>query len=115
MLVRLKTSEEELSVGGTLFGRDHPRLVEVDGIEVDTIPQGRILFVRNDDTPGVVGRLGTLVGACSVNIARMSVGRKPGSSRAVMLLEVEKEIPEETLGEIRKVPGVRDARPLNLS
>ena len=91
MLVRLKTSEEELSLGGTLFGRNHLRLVEVDGIEVDTILQGNILYVKNDDTPGVVGHLGTLLGERSVNIARMTVGRKPGSGRAVMLLEVEGE------------------------
>jgi D-3-phosphoglycerate dehydrogenase len=115
MLVRLKTSDEELSLGGTLFGRNHLRLVEVDGIEVDTIPQGRILYVKNDDTPGVIGRLGTLLGERSVNIARMTVGRKPGSNRAVMLLEVETEIPKETLDEILKVTGVRDARALNLS
>jgi D-3-phosphoglycerate dehydrogenase len=115
MLVRLKTGEEELSLGGTLFGGDHLRLVEVDGIEVDTIPQGRILFVKNDDTPGVVGHLGTLLGETAVNIARMTVGRKPGSNRALMLLEVDAEIPEGTLAAIRKVPGVRDARALNLA
>jgi D-3-phosphoglycerate dehydrogenase len=115
MLVRLKTGEGELSVGGTLFGRNHLRLVEVDGVEVDTIPQGRILYVKNDDTPGVVGHLGTLLGERSVNIARMTVGRKPGSGRAVMLLEVEGEVKEEVLAEILKVPGVREARALDLT
>lgn len=115
MLIRLKTSDDDFSVGGTLFGRNHLRLVEVDGIEVDTIPQGRILYVKNDDTPGVVGHLGTLLGERSVNIARMTVGRKPGSSRAVMLLEVDNVIPEDALAEILKVPGVRDVRFLNLS
>jgi D-3-phosphoglycerate dehydrogenase len=115
MLVRLKTGDGELSVGGTLFGRNHLRLVEVDGVEVDTIPQGRILYVKNDDTPGVVGHLGTLLGARSVNIARMTVGRKPGSGRAVMLLEVEGEVPEGVLAEILKVQGVRDVRSLDLT
>jgi D-3-phosphoglycerate dehydrogenase len=114
MAVRLKTSECDLSVAGTLFGRSLPRLVDVDGVEVDAIPQGRLLMVRNDDTPGVVGHLGTLLGARAINIARMTVGRKPGSGRAVMLIEVDNEVPPDVLAEVRAVPGVREARSINL-
>ena len=53
--LRLKTSEEDLSVAGTVFGGAHLRLVDVDGVEVDTIPHGNVLLVRNEDTPGIVG------------------------------------------------------------
>ena len=52
MALRLKTSERDCSVAGTLFGRNHLRLVDVDGVEVDAIPQGHLLLVKNDDTPG---------------------------------------------------------------
>jgi D-3-phosphoglycerate dehydrogenase / 2-oxoglutarate reductase len=114
MAVRLKTSECDLSVAGTLFGRSLPRLVDVDGVEVDAIPQGRLLMVRNDDTPGVVGHIGTLLGARAINIARMTVGRKPGSGRAVMLIEVDNEVPPDVLAEVRAIPGVREARSINL-
>jgi D-3-phosphoglycerate dehydrogenase len=114
MAVRLKTSECDLSVAGTLFGRSLPRLVDVDGVEVDAIPQGRLLMVRNDDTPGVVGHLGTLLGARAINIARMTVGRKPGSGRAVMLIEVDNDVPPDVLAEVRAIPGVREARSINL-
>jgi D-3-phosphoglycerate dehydrogenase len=115
MAVRLKTSDHDLSVAGTLFGRNHLRLVDVDGVEVDAIPQGNLLIVKNDDTPGVIGQIGTLLGKRSVNIARMSVGRKPGSGRAVMLIEVDNEVPTETMDEVRKIAGVRDARSIKLS
>jgi D-3-phosphoglycerate dehydrogenase len=114
MVLRLKTSDSDVSVAGTLFGRSHPRLVDVDGVEVDAIPQGHVLLVKNDDTPGVVGHLGTLLGARAINIARMTVGRKPGSGRAVMLIEVDHEIAPETLDEVRGVAGVREARALRL-
>jgi D-3-phosphoglycerate dehydrogenase len=114
MVVRLKTSECDLSVAGTLFGRSLPRLVDVDGVEVDAIPQGRLLMVRNDDTPGVVGHIGTLLGERSINIARMTVGRKPGSGRAVMLIEVDNDVPSEVLAEVKRIPGVREARSINL-
>lgn len=114
MVVRLKTSECDLSVAGTLFGRNLPRLVDVDGVEVDAIPQGRLLMVRNEDTPGVVGHIGTLLGARAINIARMTVGRKPGSGRAVMLIEVDNDVPPEVLAEVKRIPGVREARSINL-
>ena len=114
MGVRLKTGEADLSVAGTLFGRNQLRLVDVDGVEVDAIPQGHVLYVKNDDTPGVVGHIGTLLGRRSINIARMTVGRKPGSGRAVMLIEVDNEVPREALAELRGVPGIRDARAIRL-
>jgi D-3-phosphoglycerate dehydrogenase len=114
MGVRLKTGEADLSVAGTLFGRNHLRLVDVDGVEVDAIPQGHVLYVKNDDTPGVVGHIGTLLGKVSVNIARMTVGRKPGSGRAVMLIEVDNEVPAAALQELRSMAGIRDARAIRL-
>jgi D-3-phosphoglycerate dehydrogenase len=113
--LRLKTADAELSVAGTLFGRDHLRLVDVDGVELDAIPQGHLLLVKNEDRPGVVGHIGTLLGKRQVNIARMSVGRKPGSARAVMLLEVDHEVPAEVLAEVSAMDGVRDARAVRLS
>ena len=112
--LRLKTSEDDLSVAGTVFGGAHLRLVDVDGVEVDTIPQGNVLMVRNEDTPGTVGRVGTVLGAHGVNIARMGLGRKPGSGRAIMLIEVDSEIQAAALAELAKMPGIREARFLKL-
>ena len=114
MVLRLKTSDSDVSVAGTLFGRSHLRLVDLDGVEVDAIPQGHLLLVKNDDTPGVVGHLGTLLGERAINIARMTVGRKPGSGRAVMLIEVDQEVSADAVGAVRRVPGVRDARAVRL-
>jgi D-3-phosphoglycerate dehydrogenase / 2-oxoglutarate reductase len=112
--LRLKTSEEDLSVAGTVFGGGHLRLVDVDGVEVDTIPQGNVLVVRNEDTPGIVGRVGTVLGTLGINIARMGLGRKPGSGRAIMLIEVDSEVPATALAELARVPGIREARFLKL-
>jgi D-3-phosphoglycerate dehydrogenase / 2-oxoglutarate reductase len=112
--LRLKTSEQDFSVSGTVFGGAHMRLVDVDGVEVDTIPKGNLLLVRNEDTPGTVGRVGTVLGAHGVNIARMGLGRKPGSGRAIMLIEVDSEVPAAALAELCGMPGVREARFLKL-
>jgi D-3-phosphoglycerate dehydrogenase len=114
MVLRLKTAEEDVSVAGTLFGPNHLRLVDVDGVEVDAIPQGSLLYVKNDDTPGVVGHIGTVLGESGINIARMTVGRKPGSGRAVMLIEVDSEAPPAVLEALRGLAGIRDARGIRL-
>jgi D-3-phosphoglycerate dehydrogenase len=113
MGVRLKTSAGELAVAGMLFG-DQLRLVEMDGIEVDAVLQGHLLVIKNDDTPGVVGRIGTKLGEHAVNIARMNVGRRPGNGRAIMLIEVDANIPEAVLKALLKIEGVREARAITL-
>jgi D-3-phosphoglycerate dehydrogenase len=112
--IRLKTSEETFSVAGTLLGGTHQRLVDLDGVEIDAVPRGNLLMVRNDDTPGTVGRVGALLGRHGVNIARMSLGRKPGSGRAIMLIEVDTEAPPAVLEELPRTPGIREARFLRL-
>lgn len=114
MGVRLKTSSGELEVAGTLFGQTQLRLVEIDGIEVDAILQGHLLVIKNDDTPGVVGRIGTKLGEHGINIARMNVGRRPGSGRAIMLIEVDAVVPVDILAGLVKVEGVREARGIAL-
>jgi D-3-phosphoglycerate dehydrogenase len=114
LALRLKTSQSEVSVAGTVFGRNHPRLVDVDGVEVDVIPQGHMLLVKNEDTPGIIGHVGTLLGDRAINIARMNVGRKPGSGRALMLIEVDGEVPAGVLAEVLAISGVRDARSVSL-
>jgi D-3-phosphoglycerate dehydrogenase len=112
--IQVVTEKGERSVAGTIFGGNHTRLVELDGVEVDAIPQGNILIVRNDDTPGVVGSIGTLLGARSINIARMTVGRKAGSKEALMLIEVDCEVPVPVVAEVGALVGVRLARAVSL-
>ena len=114
MALRLKTADTDLSIAGTLFGRDHLRLVEIDGVELDAIPRGHLLYVKNEDQPGVIGEMGSVLGRRDINIARMTVGRKPGSRRAVMILEVDSEVPAEALPELTKVSGVREVRAIAL-
>ncbi|MEO8362229.1 MAG: NAD(P)-dependent oxidoreductase, partial [Vicinamibacteria bacterium] len=114
MSVRLKTSAGELAVAGTLFGETQLRLVEIDGVEVDAVLEGHLVIIRNDDTPGVVGRIGTKLGEHEVNIARMNVGRKPGTGRAIMLIEVDANVPDNVIAELLKIEGVREAKAITL-
>jgi D-3-phosphoglycerate dehydrogenase len=110
MVLKLKGSGAELVVAGTVFGRNHLRLVNVDGIELDAIPQGNLLVVKNEDRPGIIGHIGSLLGKRSVNIARMTVGRNQGSARAIMVLEVDNEVPDNVLKEIPSIEGIREVK-----
>jgi D-3-phosphoglycerate dehydrogenase len=114
MGVRMITSETELAVAGILFGEGQLRLVEIDGIPVDAVLHGHVLAIKNDDTPGVVGRIGTKLGENGVNIAQMNLGRKAAGGRAVMLIEVDAEVPETVLEALRKIEGVREAKAITL-
>jgi len=114
MGVKITTSETELAVAGTLFGEGQLRLVEIDGIPVDAVLHGHMLAIKNDDTPGVVGRIGTKLGESGVNIAQMNLGRKSPGGRAVMLIEVDADVPAEVLSALLKIDGVREARAITL-
>src|SRR5262245_31895596 len=73
--VRLKTDRREEWIEGTILSQDNLRLVSVDGIDIEAPLHGIVLFIRNNDTPGVIGQIGTLLGSNDVNIANFALGR----------------------------------------
>ncbi len=95
------------SVSGTLVGlRSEPRLVMVDGHTVDVPPSPHMVFVRNDDRPGVIGRVGTVLGDAGVNIADMDVGRSEQAASALMVLATSQAVPDEAADALRAAEGV---------
>ncbi len=110
----LKGEGKQASVAGTLIKKDAPRIVMVNQFPVEAEPSGYILYLTNYDRPGVIGRIGTILGNAGVNIAGMRLGRfKPGEL-AVALLNVDDPVPEEVLDEIRKLPNIVDVKMLCL-
>ncbi|NHM26711.1 phosphoglycerate dehydrogenase [Desulfofundulus sp. TPOSR] len=112
--VKVYSDKVEKSVAGTLFGKEDPRIVMVDGYRIDVIPNGYILYVPHIDKPRIIGPVGLLIGEHNINIAAMQVGRKQIGGRAVMMLSVDAPVPEETLAEIAKVDGVLDVKMVHL-
>ena len=112
-LIRLKveTSEGTFEIAGTLFS-GKPRIVLVNQVSLEAELTSRMLFVRNEDKPGFIGRLGTKLGEAKVNIANFTLGRtKPGAD-AVCLISVDGEVPSALLEDIKKIQGVVTAHPL---
>jgi D-3-phosphoglycerate dehydrogenase len=102
----LVTDRGEWSVAGALFKGREPRLVRIDGYPLEALPQGWMLVYSNLDVPGVVGRIGTLLGRHQINIAGMQLGRERRGGRAVSILNLDDPVPEPVLREIRAMPDI---------
>lgn len=113
-LIEVKTVSsdgEEQSVRGTLLGKGNdPRIVEVDGRAIEVRPVDVLLVVRNVDKPGIVGKLGTILGDCEVNIANMSLSRAEDREWALTICELDHEPPESALQALVEDPDIREAR-----
>jgi hypothetical protein len=104
----------ELRVSGTLFGRTQPRIVRVEDFMLEAIPEGPTLLIQNDDRPGVVGRVGSVLGDAGINIARMQLGLKPGGDQALQLLNVDPAPGEPVLENLRALPFMRRVQLIDL-
>lgn len=92
-----QTSSRSRTLSGTIFAKNDPRLVRLDEYTFDALPKGHMLFYVNDDKPGIIGRIGTVMGTHRVNIAQMSCGRHEMGGRALTILNVDSEIPPEVI------------------
>jgi D-3-phosphoglycerate dehydrogenase len=110
----LTTESETATVAGTLYTSKIPKLVEVNGVPIECTPEGHLLFLRNRDVPGVVGRIGTLLGEAEVNIAGIQLGRFESGRDAVSIISVDSPVPAEVLDQIRGLPQVLAVRALNV-
>jgi D-3-phosphoglycerate dehydrogenase len=113
-LVRVATSDDA-SVAGTLFGADDRTwLVRARGYEVEIELAGLMLFVLNDDRPGMIGTIGTLLGAAGVNVANMNVARNREGAMALSAIQVDGDVPLATLAALRATPGLTGLRVVRL-
>ncbi|MFW6113560.1 MAG: phosphoglycerate dehydrogenase [Actinomycetota bacterium] len=102
---------DEVVVGGTLVGLSKTeRFVHVYEYDIDLGPSRYMAFFRYADIPGMIGRIGTLLGDRNINIAHMQVGRRKIGGEAVMGINVDTPIPDEVMEEIHRMPEVRDGK-----
>lgn len=107
-LIRIVVTTEQRTrtVAGTLFNGDQPRIVEVEGIAMDARLAPEMLFVANDDKPGFIGRLGTLLGDAGINIASFHLGRDCAGGNAIALLEIDEPPSDRVLTDVHELPHV---------
>lgn len=110
--VDVETEKMQRSVAGTLIG-NKPRVIDVKGISLESELGEHMLYITNDDTPGVIGAIGTTAGNKGINIANLHLGRRNDKPSAIALLEVDGEVGNEELEALRAIPSINDVRYLH--
>ena len=113
--VKLHTSEGERWVEGTIFEHGGPRLVLVDGVPVEAPLSGAQIVITNNDEPGVIGAVGTVLGRHGVNIANFALGRGPEGALGVVSVDEAERVTAEVLAELRAIEAVRTAEVVQLA
>jgi D-3-phosphoglycerate dehydrogenase len=106
------TDRQRRSVAGTLFGGDKPRLVQIKGIPIEAELGAHMLYITNEDKPGLIGALGNALGEAGVNIATFHLGRAAPGSDALALIEVDDAVDDKTLAALQKIPQIKQVKRL---
>ena len=107
-------TKESHTITGTLFGKTDSRIVKIDDFFLDATPKGNLLFIHNEDKPGVVGEVGTILGKNSINIAEMTLGRKDDHKSAITVINTDSDVPDTVIEQIKKSPKIIDCKLLKL-
>ena len=115
VMVRGSTDAGEVAVGGALFGKaNEEHLVRVYDYSIDMVPERYLAFLRYADRPGVIGKVGTVLGAADINVANIKVSRETIGGEALMGLTVDSTIPQDVLEQLAAVADAREARFIDL-
>ena len=101
-------------ISGTLF-EGAPRIVRLRDYTIDFSPEGHMLLLNYADRPGMIGRIGTILGASDINIASMNLGRREKKGEAMVILSLDSAVPPEVVEEVRNATGATFIKPLNMT
>jgi len=112
--IRIKAEDKESYLAGTLFSKKDPRIVGIDNFKVEIIPDGELLFIYNNDRPGVIGNIGALLGRNNINIARMHFGRETPGGRAISVVTIDTPAAPRVIEEIKRLPNILSVKQISL-
>ncbi|HKW19039.1 MAG TPA: phosphoglycerate dehydrogenase [Terriglobales bacterium] len=118
--IQIRTGTETHSVKGAVLRENIQRLLHVDGIDAEAPLERNLVYLRNQDVPGVIGKVGTILGKHNINIANFSLGRRQGEPQpgkpleAIAVVQVDGEVPEAVVSELRGIPAVQQAKAIRL-
>jgi D-3-phosphoglycerate dehydrogenase len=112
--VTVETNKGKNLVMGSLFTKTDPRIIRINNFYVDLVPKGHLIYISNNDLPGVVGDIGTLLGKNNINIAGMTFGRiKPGGD-AITVLNIDNAPTQEVIQKLSKTKNINEVRAMKL-
>jgi D-3-phosphoglycerate dehydrogenase len=111
--VNVVTEKQTRAVSGTVFADGRPRIVNIKGIRMDAEFGPSMIYITNLDKPGFIGKFSSTLGEAGINIATFHVGREAPGGNAIALIEIDGELPEKVLAQVRALPQVQQAKPLH--
>jgi len=112
MRLTVQTERQERSVAGTVFSGGMPRIIQVKGVNMEAELGPHMLYVTNNDKPGFIGAVGSVLGEAGLNIANFNLGRVAAGGDAVCLIEVDAEVPADVVAKLEALPNVVQVKPL---
>jgi D-3-phosphoglycerate dehydrogenase len=111
---RASSANEETCISGTVFHENNQRIVSVNNYRVEFKPEGHVLYILNKDVPGVVGRVGTILGEHEVNIGEYNLARNKSGGTAMAIVTTDSPIGTDALTALRLNPAIKEVRQLKL-
>ena len=110
--ITVKTEKFERAVAGTVFADGRPRIIQIKGIELECNFGPHMLYITNNDRPGFVGRVGTLLGNAGINMGTFHLGRIAEGGDAISIIETDGAVPQAVMDQVQEVPNVVQVRAL---
>jgi len=114
LIVQAQSERARNTVAGTLFGKNEPRLVRINEFVTEAIPEGNILFVHNEDKPGVIGNMGSTLASHGINIGQMHLSRDRIGGTAISLVHVDGRVSQEVRQALLKLPHILSVMEIEL-
>ncbi len=114
LVLRIRANGKETKICGTLYGKTEPRIIKVDKFPVEIVPEGTMLFIYNNDKPGVIGNIGSLLGKNNINIARMHFGRETAGGMAISVVNIDSDVEDRIVEELSKLPNIISVKVIKL-
>ena len=114
LISALVSSDEEVLIEGSIFDDNLPRLVNIFGYKMEVNPRGALLFVQNDDVPGVIGKVGTLLGDNKINIAAYLLSRENNKNLAFAVIRLDDSIEPDIIDMLSNIKELKFVRQINL-
>ena len=114
VMATVSTDKGDFSIGGSVFAENHPRIISIMGYTIDVFPEGVMLFMKNKDVPGVIGKIGTLLGENDINIASYILSREIKNKSAYSIVKVDDKVDIEIIHQISSLDEIETVNQIYL-
>ncbi|OUJ19515.1 Phosphoglycerate dehydrogenase SerA [Methanonatronarchaeum thermophilum] len=110
LTINITNHNTNIKISGTVFGKEDERVVQIGNYRIETKLTKNMLYTKHTDQPGVIGKVGNLLGQHGINVGSMQLGRLAEGGEAIMIMSIDEKIPQKTLQKLRKIPEIKQTK-----